>query len=105
MWMLREEVGKRDAPHQIILFRLHEKKDSRPWPGGRIGPELLATNLREMTVVDRSLKPHYILESAPKLTRYNSIRVILRWKQMPYFISFHGDIGLGRYIVNWSIGS
>jgi hypothetical protein len=33
------------------------------------GPELLATRLVEMMVVDRSLKPHYILESAACLHR------------------------------------
>ena len=33
------------------------------------GPELLATKLVEMMVIDRSLKPHYILESASKLHR------------------------------------
>jgi hypothetical protein len=33
------------------------------------GPDLLATRLVEMMVVDRSLKPHYILESAACLHR------------------------------------
>jgi hypothetical protein len=33
------------------------------------GGELLATKLVEMMVVDRSLKPHYILESASRLHR------------------------------------
>ena len=34
---------------------------------------LLATSLREITVVDRSLKPHYLLESAPQLQRLSIV--------------------------------
>lgn len=44
--------------------------------GGQIGPHLLATNMREMVVVDRSLKPHYILESASLLHR-----LTMDWQQ------------------------
>jgi len=70
-WSNTVESGDKVLTYSVFktAIRNHEKKDWRPWPGGRIGPELLATDLREMTVVDRSLKPHYILESAPKLTR------------------------------------
>jgi len=47
------------------------------------GSPLLSTNIKEMVVVDRSLKPHYILESAPELHRLS-----LDWQQelcMPPF--------------------
>ena len=37
----------------------------------------LKTNLTEMTIVDRNLKPHYILESAPRLSR-----LTVDWQQV-----------------------
>ena len=37
----------------------------------------LKTNLTEMTIVDRNLKPHYILESAPRLSR-----LTIDWQQV-----------------------
>jgi len=43
---------------------------------GGTGPLLLSTNMKDMVVVDRSLKPHYILESAPHLHR-----LTLDWQQ------------------------
>jgi len=51
---------------------------------------VLNTNLREMFVVDRSLKPHYILESAPKLHRLR-----IDWQQELCFPPFN------RFKVNW----
>jgi len=75
-----ESNGRGDKVLSYSVFKLaikqHEMKDRQPWPGGRIGPDLLATNLRELTVVDRILKPHYILESAPKLSS-----LILDWQE------------------------
>ena len=44
----------------------------------------LVTRLREMTVVDRSLKPHYLLESAPHLTRLS-----IDWQQELSFTPFN----------------
>ena len=74
-----------------LAIKKHEMKDDRPWPGGRIGPELLATNLREISVVDRSLKPVYLLESAAKLTR-----LTLDWQEE---LSFPG--GEERFPTDW----
>eukprot|EP00092_Neocalanus_flemingeri_P003022 GFUD01003231.1.p1 GENE.GFUD01003231.1~~GFUD01003231.1.p1 ORF type:complete len:621 (-),score=171.92 GFUD01003231.1:623-2485(-) len=51
---------------------------------GQIGPHLLATNLRAMSVVDRSLKPHYILESASLLHRLS-----IDWQQELSFPPFN----------------
>jgi len=75
-----------------LAIKKHEMKDpDRKWPGGRIGPELLATNLREISVVDRSLKPVYLLESAAKLTR-----LTLDWQEE---LSFPG--GEERFPSDW----
>ena len=43
----------------------------------------LVTNIKEMCVVDRSLKPHYILESAPNLTRLS-----IDWQQVTILFVF-----------------
>ena len=50
----------------------------------------LVTRLREITVVDRSLKPHYLLESAPHLTRLS-----IDWQQELSFTPFN------RYSSRW----
>ena len=50
----------------------------------------LVTNIKEMCVVDRSLKPHYILESAPNLTRLS-----IDWQQELSFTPFN------RYSSTW----
>jgi len=51
---------------------------------------LLATNMRDMVVVDRSLKPHYILESASQLHR-----LTMDWQQE---LSVHP---FNRYKQSW----
>ena len=56
------------------------------------GPDLLATNLRELTVVDRILKPHYILESAPKLSS-----LILDWQEDYRYRPGSGGGGINIY--------
>ena len=52
--------------------------------------ELFVSNMREMSVVDRSLKPHYLLESAPHLTR-----LTMDWQQELCFPPFN------RYKSDW----
>jgi len=52
--------------------------------------KILKTNLTEMTIVDRNLKPHYILESAPRLSR-----LTVDWQQELSFTPFN------RYSASW----
>ena len=48
------------------------------------GERELVTHLREMTVVDRNLKPRYLLEHAPRLTRLS-----IDWQQELSFTPFN----------------
>jgi hypothetical protein len=77
-WQHTQGRGDKVLAYSVfkLAIRKHETKEFPRWPGGRIGPELLATDLREIMVVDRVLKPHYLLESAPKLSS-----LIIDWQE------------------------
>ena len=65
-----------NTPGDKVLTYSVFKLAIRDSGGGRGGRERLVTSWTEMTVVDRSLKPFYILESAPHLERLS-----LDWQQ------------------------
>ena len=71
---------------KVLTYSVFKRaiRDTEEGPSGHLGPQLLDTSLREMTVVDRSLKPHYILESASHLHRLS-----IDWQQELCFPPFN----------------
>ena len=70
----------RDAEESGVNTEEHGHRACAVEPGDRE----LVTQLREMTVVDRNLKPRYLLEHAPRLTRLS-----IDWQQELSFTPFN----------------
>ena len=68
-----------ETEHDVSVVHVHDNVS-----------RTMMTNLTEMAVVDRNLKPHYILEYAPRLTRLS-----IDWQQELSFTPFN------RYSAHW----
>ncbi|XP_023325517.1 uncharacterized protein LOC111699155 [Eurytemora carolleeae] len=66
---IKQHEKKMEEEKRKLRMRKEKVDGDQEEDKGTSSSSLLATSLREITVVDRSLKPHYLLESAPQLQR------------------------------------
>jgi len=84
--------GQQPPGDKVLTYSVFKLaiKETEEQGGGRIGPHVFTTGLTEMRVVDKLLKPHYILESAPLVDKLH-----IDWQEELCLQPFH------RYPATW----